>query len=128
MHLRHHGADGSALHGTGFGDVTAFEPGDQCGRFAVQRTKISTVANGYRTGAGFTAAGKVGHQIQVKRQLGRRQLLEQGQHITTAAGGDEIVGVFDTRADALQVAQFADVVILQPVAQFVRGYRGEDGH
>jgi len=37
------------------------------------------------------------HQVQVERQLVRAEYLEQRQHETAVAGGDEVVGVFDAR-------------------------------
>ena len=125
---RQHSADCSALCRRRRADVTAVKAGDQRGGFALECAEITAGAVGQRMRAGHAAFGEVRHQVQVERQFLRGQLFEQRQHVTAGAGGDELVGVFDARGNAVQFAQFADGVILQPVLQVFRAYRGENGH
>ena len=71
--------------------------------FSSPRNSLRRLAIGL--GHGNAVAGQMRHQVQVERQLGRRQLLEQRQHEPAVGGGDEVVGVLDPGENALQVGQ-----------------------
>ena len=43
----------------------------------------------------YAVSGQVLHQVQVKRQLLKRQALKQRQHVFAAFGIDKIIGVLD---------------------------------
>ena len=72
--------------------------------------------------------GKVCHEIYVERQFPAGEFLEQRQHEAAVGCGDKIVGILDTREDALQIGQHANRVIPEPGGKLFGRNGGEDGH
>ena len=85
----------------------ALEAIDDGSRFAVQAVQHMALAVGSRVGHRYAVPGQVLHQPQVKRQLLRRQPLEQGQHIRRLVCGDKIIGVFNAAGAALHMLESA---------------------
>ena len=57
------------------------------------------------------------HQVQEERQVGGVEPLEQGQHVAAVDRVEEIVGVLDALADALEAQHFAERVLPQERVQ-----------
>jgi len=68
------------------------------------------------------------HEVQVKGELRRAQLLEQSEHEPAVRGRDEVIRVLDARGDALQIDERADGVAFQPGGEFLGGDARKDGH
>jgi hypothetical protein len=72
--------------------------------------------------------GQIGHQVEEIVQFVGLMVLEQRQYQRIPIGGDEVVGVLDAGADALEVLQGADLEALQELLQFVFVDGREYGH
>jgi hypothetical protein len=86
------------------------------------------VAVGGRVGHGDAALRQVLHQVQVKRQLLKRQPLEQREHELALGGGGEIVGVLDAALNAAQFAQLAEFQFAQQGLRLFGGDFSENSH
>src|SRR5690606_26566142 len=68
------------------------------------------------------------HQIQIERQLFEGQLLEHSEHIFTALGRDEEVGVFDAGRNAFDGACLSKIELRDPVGEFIQTDRSKNCH
>ena len=71
---------------------------------------------------------EVRHEVEIERQFLRLQNFEQSKDKFAFRCRDEIVGVLDTRFDAVKIGQRADGIIREPDLQFIAQDAGEDGH
>ena len=55
------------------------------------------------------------HEVEVIRQFGAAETLEQGQDIAAQRRVDEIVGVLDAGADAFERLKLAHRIVAEPV-------------
>ena len=99
---------------------------DERGRLAFQALQVAVGEVGDRRRAGNAVAREVRHQVEVERQLLRRQALEQGQHVAALGRGDEVVAVLDARLDRLAGDQAPDRVVGEPRRQLGFGDVGID--
>ena len=72
---------------------------------------------GDRRRARNAVAREVRHQVEIERQLVRRQALEQREHVAALRGGDEVVGVLDAGLDRLERIERADRVVARASAR-----------
>ena len=107
VHACQHFAQRAAMRGARRQLAPALEAIDDGSRFAVQAVQHMALAVGSRVGHRYAVPGQVLHQPQVKRQLLRRQPLEQGQHIRRLVCGDKIIGVFNAAGAALHMLESA---------------------
>ena len=94
-----------AMRRLGALDGAAAEARDQRRGLAVERAEVLVGKVRDRRRARNAVAREVRHQVEVERQLVRRQALEQREHVAPLRGGDEVVGVLDARLDRLAADQ-----------------------
>src|SRR5207247_5019590 len=98
-------AELAALGDAGMLERAARQARDQRRRLAVQPLQILVRKVGDRRGRGNAVARKMRHQVEIERQLGGRQALEQREHVAPLRGGDQGVAVYNSclvRLDWLQ--------------------------
>ena len=98
-------ADFGAVQGSRMFLRFSAQAGDDARRFTVELAKKFIVEISNWAGARNALPSQVGHQVQVIGQIGKAQLFKQGENVLAVIGRDEIIGVFDTRGDALQIDQ-----------------------
>ena len=109
---------------TGAPSTRATRPGG----LAVEQREQRAGAVGNRRGHFDAGAREMRHQVEVERQLRRRQPLVERQHVTAALGRDEVVGVLDARGDRRELGQPAHRIAREPCVEFGSGDRRVDGH
>jgi hypothetical protein len=108
MHAAQKRAQLGAMRRLGALDGTAAEPRDERRRLAVERAEVLVREIRDRRRARDAVAREVRHQVQVERQLMRRQALEQREDVAPLGGGDEVVGVLDAGLDRLAGNKLSD--------------------
>ena len=128
VHARQQMAQLGAMVQVGRQLVVSGQAGDQRRGLAGHLVQHLAISVGARLGHRQTAAGQVLHQAQVERQLLGAQALEQRQHPLASGGGDEVIGVFDARGDALELQQAAAAQAFGQSANLGGQNFGEHGH
>src|SRR6185503_16155046 len=91
VHAREEQPELAALRRAGALQRLTGQARDQRRRLAVQRAEVGVGQARHRRRTGNAVARKVRHQVEVERQLGRRQALEQRQDVAALRGGDKVV-------------------------------------
>jgi len=68
------------------------------------------------------------HQVEVERQLLRRQLFENGEDVFAARCRQKEIAVFNTGRDAAKLDDIAEIVMPHPLRELGFGDSGEDSH
>jgi hypothetical protein len=121
-------AEAGAVGGVGRQVMLAGQAIDHGRRLALDREQQVALRIGVRPGHRQAGIGQVLHQLQVERQLLGGEPLEQGQHVASGAGVDEVVGVLDAAGAGRHVAQGADAEPVDQSRRLVEGNLGEDRH
>ena len=109
-------------------DRFAINARDESRGLAVQKREQRAGAVGLGRRHLDARSRQMGHQIEIKRQLGCRQTLVQRQHVTTFFRRHEVIGVFDSRRDRRELDQAADHVAGKPCIEILSGDGRVDGH
>ncbi len=95
---------------------------------AVQLAEKRAVATRHGIGNRHGVMCQMAHQIEIKRQLRGREVLEDRQDIRAARGRQKEVAVLDARRNTTEIDDFAEFVMLQPVGELGIGDSSEYGH
>ena len=98
------------------------------GGLAVEETPQRAGAIGLRRRRHHARARKMRHEIEIKRQLFRRQALVERQHVAPLGGSEKVIAVFDAGGDGLEVVHRAQRIARQPGCKFIGGDGGIDRH
>ena len=128
VHAREQRAQLGTLRVAGPLERGARQPRDQRRRLAIELPEILIAQIGERRRRRDAMAREVRHQIEIERQLGRRQPFVQRQHVTAFFGRHEIVGVLDARRDRREVDEPSDRVPGEPCVEILGGDGRVDGH
>jgi len=121
-------ADGGAVRLVWREDRRAVHARDETGRLAVERAEQRAGPVGNRRRALDATPREVRHQVEIERQLVRRQALVERQHEPALGRRDEVVRVFDARGDRRLQDESADRIAGQPGFQFFGGNGRIDRH
>lgn len=106
----------------------AVELRDDRGRLAVQFAEQRAVVTRDRIRDRHAVGGQMAHQVEVERQLLRRQLFEDREDVFAARRRQEEIAVFDTGRNAAERKHVAQFVVAHPLREIGVGNSGENGH
>jgi len=128
VHPSEHGAHLLAMRRVGRQVVPAEQAIDHRRRLALEQVQDDAVRIGLRIRHRNGVLRQVLHQVQVERQLLGGEPLEQRQHVLSAGGVDEVVGILDAGGDAGEHRQLADPEPRHESGGLVERDLGEDSH
>ena len=128
MHPRQRVTRGGAVRDLRSFDRNPVESRDEPRGLAVEKTPQRAAAIGLGGGRLNARARQMRHQVEIERQVFRRQPLVQRQYETPIVGGQKIVCVLDAGNDGFEFMHRAKRVTGEPYGKIISGDSGVDSH